>query len=68
LRLEREQNFGRGNEILRNNLLEEVKVMATAMQSAINKATGVSRNTTRAIRKNQLRTAARRKSRGGQGG
>ncbi|MGE4537613.1 MAG: hypothetical protein AB7D37_11075 [Desulfovibrio sp.] len=42
--------------------------MATAMQSAINKATGVSRNTTRAIRKNQLRTAARRKSRGGQGG
>lgn len=41
--------------------------MATSIQSAINKATGVSRTKTRPIRKKQLMHAARRTSRGGQG-
>lgn len=42
--------------------------MATPIQRMINRNTGVSRQTTRQIRTNRARTAARRVSRGGGGG
>lgn len=38
------------------------------VRSAVNRATGVSRTSTRQIRTNRERTAARRVSRGGAGG
>lgn len=42
--------------------------MSTPLQRLINRRTGVSRATTRQIRTNRARTAARRVSRGGGGG
>lgn len=42
--------------------------MAVNIKSIINKATGVSRTTTRAIRTKNAKNAARRASRGGAGG
>lgn len=42
--------------------------MATPIQRAINRSTGVSRASTRQIRTNRARNAARRVSRGGGGG
>lgn len=42
--------------------------MASNVKSAINKTTGVSRTTTRAIRSKNMKNASRRVSRGGAGG